>query len=66
MRTTNVTTVNLPSEADTEEASEVVEAGVGGMTVTVTVTGTKTGALHTGGGGVDLEVLPVDMVVDGT
>ena len=66
MRTTiNVTPVNIPSEAAIEEASEVAEAGVGGMIVTVTVTGAKIGALHTEDDEVDPEALPVDMVADG-
>jgi hypothetical protein len=60
-----VTIVNPPSKVAIEEALKVVEAGVGGMTVTVTVTRAKTGVLI-GGGEVGLEVLPVDMAVDGT
>jgi hypothetical protein len=63
MRTTiNVMTVKPPSEV-AEEALEVAEPGVGGMTVTVTVTRAE---IHTKGDEVDLEVLPVDMVVGGT
>lgn len=64
MRTTiNVTTVKLHSEVE-EEALEVAV----GMTVTVivTVTRAETRIQCTEGDEVDLEVLPVDMVVGGT
>jgi len=54
--------MKYPSEVP-EEALEVVEAGVDGMTVTVTVTRTE---IHTERDEVGLEVLQVDTVVGGT
>lgn len=54
----NATTVKPPPKVP-EEALEVVEPGVDGMTVTVTVTMAE---IHTKGDEVDLEVPPVDTV----